>query len=100
MLARFGLMHVASTNICVWIRTLVIESLKEITNYHLKRGIKSEDSEFEKAFGQHTLRNAGMILGTELGPGKLVNLFYWSQFNLSIIHFSTCLQSRYRMGTN
>ncbi|KAK7871321.1 hypothetical protein R5R35_007585 [Gryllus longicercus] len=31
VLARFGLMHVVATNLCVWIRTLVLESLKEIT---------------------------------------------------------------------
>lgn len=36
MIARFGLMHVVATNICVWIRTLVLESLKEITDYHVK----------------------------------------------------------------
>lgn len=29
-------MHVVATNICVWIRTLVLESLKEITDYHVK----------------------------------------------------------------
>ncbi|XP_062527739.1 proton channel OtopLc isoform X16 [Bombyx mori] len=36
VIARFGLMHVVATNICVWIRTLVLESLKEITDYHVK----------------------------------------------------------------
>lgn len=36
VIARFGLMHVVATNICVWIRTLVIEYLKEINNYHMK----------------------------------------------------------------
>lgn len=34
VIARFGLMHVVATNICVWIRTLVLEYLKEITSYH------------------------------------------------------------------
>lgn len=34
VVARFGLMHVVATNICVWIRTLVLEYLKEITAYH------------------------------------------------------------------
>jgi hypothetical protein len=32
ILARFGLMHIVATNLCVWIRTLVLESIKEITN--------------------------------------------------------------------
>lgn len=36
VIARFGLMHVVATNICVWIRTLVLESLKEITDYHVR----------------------------------------------------------------
>lgn len=37
-------MHVVATNICVWIRTLVLESLKEITDYHVKNplGIANE----------------------------------------------------------
>ncbi|XP_076273747.1 proton channel otopetrin-like a isoform X23 [Rhynchophorus ferrugineus] len=34
VVARFGLMHVAATNLCVWIRTLVLEYIKEITIYH------------------------------------------------------------------
>ncbi|XP_022185933.1 proton channel OtopLc isoform X2 [Nilaparvata lugens] len=33
VIARFGLMHIVATNLCVWIRTLVLESLKEITGY-------------------------------------------------------------------
>ncbi|XP_067012327.2 proton channel OtopLc isoform X2 [Anabrus simplex] len=37
VLARFGLMHVVATNLCVWIRTLVLESLKEITEYQRRR---------------------------------------------------------------
>jgi hypothetical protein len=32
VLARFGLMHIVATNLCVWIRTLVLESIKEISN--------------------------------------------------------------------
>lgn len=34
MVARFGLMHCVATNICVWIRTLVRESLKEINGHY------------------------------------------------------------------
>ncbi|XP_046674205.1 proton channel OtopLc-like isoform X4 [Homalodisca vitripennis] len=37
VIARFGLMHIVATNLCVWIRTLVLESLKEITGYLQKR---------------------------------------------------------------
>lgn len=37
-------MHVVATNICVWIRTLVLESLKEITDYHVRnpQGVPGE----------------------------------------------------------
>lgn len=38
VIARFGLMHVVATNLCVWIRTLVLESIKEITKHHQKMG--------------------------------------------------------------
>lgn len=43
VLARFGLMHIVATNVCVWIRTLVLEALKEITTYHYNRGVSTED---------------------------------------------------------
>lgn len=38
VVARFGLMHVVATNICVWIRTLGKETLHEINEHHLKNG--------------------------------------------------------------
>ena len=40
-IARFGLMHCLATNVCVWIRTLVRESLKEINehaHHHVDKG--------------------------------------------------------------
>ncbi|XP_063223412.1 proton channel OtopLc isoform X8 [Bacillus rossius redtenbacheri] len=40
VLARFGLMHIVATNLCVWIRTLVLESLKEVMSYKTR---SSED---------------------------------------------------------
>ena len=36
--ARFGLMHVVATNVCVWIRTVFKESIKDIANYSVARG--------------------------------------------------------------
>ena len=33
-IARFGLMHCLATNVAVWIRTLVRESLKEINGHY------------------------------------------------------------------
>jgi hypothetical protein len=68
VLARFGLMHVAATNICVWIRTLVLESLKEITAHYIARGNEPEKSPIAEDLRQHTLINAGQTMGVELGP--------------------------------
>lgn len=68
VLARFGLMHIVATNVCVWIRTLVLESLKEITAYHQRRGPEPEDNAILENIRQHSLKNAGMVMGTELGP--------------------------------
>ncbi|EZA50599.1 Otopetrin-2 [Ooceraea biroi] len=63
VIARFGLMHVVATNLCVWIRTLVLESLKEITQYHKKLG--QVQAGILESIKQHSMRNAGAILGTE-----------------------------------
>jgi hypothetical protein len=41
VLARFGLMHIVATNLCVWIRTLVLESIKEITNNENRKYMSS-----------------------------------------------------------
>nr|CAD7574806.1 unnamed protein product [Timema californicum] len=54
VLARFGLMHIVATNLCVWIRTLVLESLKEITAYQTKK--------FGELFGDETLQLENMRL--------------------------------------
>lgn len=63
-------MHVMATNICVWIRTLVLESMREITVYYIARGIEPEKNPIAEDLRQHTLVHAGMTMGTELGPGK------------------------------
>ncbi|KAM3968231.1 LOW QUALITY PROTEIN: uncharacterized protein ACR2FA_006922 [Aphomia sociella] len=64
VIARFGLMHVVATNICVWIRTLVLESLKEITDYHVKNplGVPGEGV-LGKVIRKHTLRHSGKVFG-------------------------------------
>lgn len=61
-------MHICATNICVWIRTLVLESLKEITIYHQNRAPNAEDGAILDSIRQHSLRHAGTVLGTHLGP--------------------------------
>ncbi|XP_034171217.1 proton channel otopetrin-like a isoform X7 [Osmia lignaria lignaria] len=62
VIARFGLMHVVATNLCVWIRTLVLESIKEITKHHQKMG--QLEAGILESIKQHSMRNAGAILGT------------------------------------
>lgn len=68
MLARFGLMHICATNICVWIRTLVLESLKELTHHYQSRQITQDDGVLLDSIRQHTLQHAGTVLGTHSGP--------------------------------
>ncbi|KAJ8724915.1 hypothetical protein PYW07_015873 [Mythimna separata] len=64
VIARFGLMHVVATNICVWIRTLVLESLKEITDYHVKNpNGYSGEGVLGKVIRKHTLRHSGKVFG-------------------------------------
>ena len=36
--ARFGLMHIVATNICVWIRTVFKEGIKDIAAYRVAKG--------------------------------------------------------------
>ncbi|KAK9873108.1 hypothetical protein WA026_020836 [Henosepilachna vigintioctopunctata] len=69
VIARFGLMHVVATNLCVWIRTLVMEYIKEITIYHQKLINLSQSSSIShigESIRQHTMRNANAILGTHM----------------------------------
>ena len=37
-LARFGLMHIVATNVCVWIRTVFKEAIKDIAAYRVAKG--------------------------------------------------------------
>ncbi|XP_024083592.1 uncharacterized protein LOC106670032 isoform X4 [Cimex lectularius] len=60
VIARFGLMHICATNLCVWIRTLVLESLKEISAY-LDRNVTATvaptivpGSDFSNFLGKHS----------------------------------------------
>lgn len=68
VLARFGLMHICATNICVWIRTLVLESLKELTIYYQGGPANLDDGLMSDPLRTHTLKHAGTVLGTHSGP--------------------------------
>ncbi|XP_017853073.1 proton channel OtopLc isoform X10 [Drosophila busckii] len=70
VIARFGLMHVVATNICVWIRTLVKESLLEITIHHQKLESDPGASSIAHSIRQHALRHAGTVLRTHAGPNN------------------------------
>ncbi|XP_060532279.1 proton channel OtopLc isoform X3 [Cylas formicarius] len=75
VVARFGLMHVVATNICVWIRTLVLEYIKEITLYHhylLNDTTSTEMAPFAESIRQHTLRNANTVLGTHVAKPDVI----------------------------
>ncbi|XP_045478835.1 uncharacterized protein LOC123683888 isoform X7 [Harmonia axyridis] len=76
VIARFGLMHVVATNICVWIRTLVLEYIKEVTLYHRKMfnsTFPSSYSPIAESIRLHTMRNANSVLGTHLvQPDKII----------------------------
>lgn len=79
VLARFGLMHICATNICVWIRTLVLESLKEITLYHRGRAANPNDGPILESIRTHSLRHAATVMGTDLRPET-----DWEPINLNI----------------
>lgn len=72
-------MHICATNICVWIRTLVLESLKEITIWHQNNGPNKDDGAILDTIRSHTLRHAGTVLGTHLGPDP-----DWEPINLKV----------------
>ncbi len=72
-------MHICATNICVWIRTLVLESLKEITLYNQGRGPNPEDGAILENIRTHSQRHAGLVLGTHYGPET-----DWEPLNLNI----------------
>jgi hypothetical protein len=82
VLARFGLMHVMATNICVWIRTLVLESLKEVTVYYLVRKDIPENNRIAEDLRLDVLKFAGYALNVETkptstaSPGKNVNKLF------------------------
>jgi hypothetical protein len=70
VIARFGLMHVVATNICVWIRTLVLEYLKEITIYH--KDEFNETIELSDSIRMHNLRNANTVLGNHVAVPDVI----------------------------
>ncbi|ODN03693.1 Otopetrin-2 [Orchesella cincta] len=58
IIARFGLMHVVATNLCVWIRILVRECFKEITKHIDGNSVYSED---------YMIKEGNRLLYTRLG---------------------------------
>ncbi|XP_045111630.1 uncharacterized protein LOC123504825 isoform X3 [Portunus trituberculatus] len=59
-LARFGLMHIVATNLCVWVRTLVRESLKEINEFRVSEGHRGEDYMILEGI-RRALENRGLM---------------------------------------
>ncbi|XP_039279342.1 proton channel OtopLc isoform X8 [Nilaparvata lugens] len=67
VIARFGLMHIVATNLCVWIRTLVLESLKEITGY-LQKNNSTLQRIFPTSSVVQNLNHEFSILGSTSKP--------------------------------
>lgn len=84
VIARFGLMHVMATNICVWIRTLVLESLKEITAFYITRKDIPETSQIAEDLRVNTLKYAGLTMGVELAPAPPADVEMISEPSRSI----------------
>jgi len=55
VISRFGLMHIVATNICVWIRTLVLESLKELSAWRMGKGEEGVSEDFMILEGQRLM---------------------------------------------
>ncbi|KAH7955132.1 hypothetical protein HPB49_024718 [Dermacentor silvarum] len=72
VVARFGLMHVVATNICVWIRTLGKETLQEINEHHLRNGRGSTLEELILPFRGHAVERQCRTLRTEGCLGSYV----------------------------
>jgi hypothetical protein len=76
VLARFGLMHIVATNLCVWIRTLVLESIKEITNNENRKYMLTSSSTIAPT------TTAAPLPGQHLGQ-------YYSHIQLQFRNYST-----------
>jgi hypothetical protein len=48
-------MHVVATNVCVWIRTLVLESLKEVSAWRIRRGEEGVSEDYMILEGQRLM---------------------------------------------
>ncbi|KAF5282178.1 hypothetical protein FQR65_LT02875 [Abscondita terminalis] len=72
VIARFGLMHVVATNICVWIRTVVVEYLKEITIHYKNLNSTLQEGILAASIRLHALRNANSVLGTHLAVPDVI----------------------------
>ncbi|KAK5643132.1 hypothetical protein RI129_006977 [Pyrocoelia pectoralis] len=73
VIARFGLMHVVATNICVWIRTVVIEYLKEITIHYKNMNVTGiKEGILAASVRLQTIRNANGVLGTHLAVPDII----------------------------
>ncbi|KAG5895146.1 hypothetical protein JTB14_007317 [Gonioctena quinquepunctata] len=98
IIARFGLMHVIATNICVWIRTLIIEYLKDITKYHVRHQNSTNitsDSAFAGSIKLHNLRNANTVLGTHKAVPDVI-----SSTPSNLIMATTTLRNSFQASVN
>jgi hypothetical protein len=76
VLARFGLMHIVATNLCVWIRTLVLESIKEISNNDNRKYLSTTTSTTAATTAATTTTTTTMLMPEQhLGQCPFDNSF-------------------------
>ncbi|XP_046351177.2 proton channel OtopLc-like [Haliotis rufescens] len=74
IIARFGLMHMCAANICVWFRSIVVETLHTIHTHH--RGQHNE-SHHHDYHADHTV---------SYGTNGHANESLWDEDNTTLIH--------------
>lgn len=77
LIARFGLMHCLATNLCVWLRTLVRESIHEIQHHHTEDDYGNHDDDHhEDAYHGKDIKHKNHTLDTNNNHPNLWDL--WS----------------------
>lgn len=59
--ARFGLMHMVATNICVWLRVLVVETVREIQDEPVNSKDHTENSSLDPSSYTNLAHNNNAI---------------------------------------
>merc|ERR1719500_2232594 len=87
IMAKFGLMHLLATNCCIWIRTLVRESVREITESEEFEGLADEATKTRfRGHGANVTKEEQDCLKVETIP-HICHLLYTGRiFKFQILH--------------